>query len=59
MYAFAPVMTGAWQQHQVWDGTYTYDDLLDWHEMQSIKKENERRIRTYEEAVQKGMIQHG
>jgi hypothetical protein len=47
MYAFAPVMAGAWQQHQVWDGTYTYDDLMDWHEMQLVKNENERRYQEY------------
>lgn len=47
MFAYAPVMMGAWQQHQVWDGTYTYDDLLDWHEMQNVKNENERRLKEY------------
>lgn len=34
---------GDWQQHEIWDGTYTYDDLLDWHEYTVIKYENERR----------------
>jgi hypothetical protein len=47
MFAYAPVIAGAWQQHQVWDGTYNYDDLLDWHEMQSVKNENERRVQEY------------
>jgi hypothetical protein len=32
-----------WQQHQLWDGTYTLDDLLDAHEMMTVKNENERR----------------
>lgn len=42
-------MAGAWQQHQVFDGTYTFDDLLDWHEMQTVKNENEWRIQDYQE----------
>jgi hypothetical protein len=40
-------MANAWQQHQVWDGTYIYDDLLDWHEMQVVKGENEKRLREF------------
>ncbi|WP_423219680.1 DUF6889 family protein [Clostridium hydrogeniformans] len=32
-----------WKQHEVWDGTYTLDDLLDVHEMMAVKSENERR----------------
>lgn len=32
-----------WQQHQVWDGTYTLDDLLDAHEILAVKHENEQR----------------
>jgi hypothetical protein len=43
-------MAGAWQQHQVFDGTYTLDDLLDWIEMNDVKDENERRYREYMEA---------
>lgn len=42
-------MAGAWQQHEVWDGTYTFDDLLDWHEMQAVKLENQRRYDEYQE----------
>ncbi|WP_157261499.1 DUF6889 family protein [Paenibacillus sp. A3] len=42
-FVYAPVMTGIWQQHQVWDGTYTLDDLLDAHEMLEVRYENERR----------------
>jgi len=53
MYAYAPVMNGAWQQHQVWDGTYTFGDLLDWHEMFTVKNENERRVREWSENQQK------
>jgi hypothetical protein len=40
-------MAGDWQQHQVWDRTYIFDDLLDWHEMNAVKRENERRLREW------------
>jgi len=43
-FVFAPVMAGDWKQHETWDGTYTMDDLLDWHEMQAVKQENEQRF---------------
>ena len=36
-------MAGYWRQHELWDGTYTIDDLLDIHEMIIVKAENERR----------------
>jgi hypothetical protein len=32
-----------WKQHEVWDGTYTLDDLLDAHEMLAVAHENQRR----------------
>jgi uncharacterized protein DUF6889 len=42
-------MAGSWQQCQVWDGTYNIDDLLDWHEMQTVKLENQKRVRKWQE----------
>ena len=39
----APVMGKDWSQHQTWDGTYSIDDLLDWHEMAEVKAENQSR----------------
>jgi len=45
-------MAGTWQQHQVYDGTYSIDDLLDWHEMNMVKIENQDRWRKYQESVQ-------
>ena len=42
-FLFAPVMAGMWKQHELWDGTYSLDDLLDVHEMMVVKAENERR----------------
>ena len=38
-----PVIAGLWKQHELWDGTYTFDDLLDIIEVQQVKSENERR----------------
>ena len=32
-----------WKQHELWDGTYTLDDLLDITEMIRVMHENERR----------------
>ncbi len=42
-------MAGAWRQHEVFDGTYTFDDLLDWYEMRQVMDENKNRQRTAEE----------
>jgi len=41
------VSLGEWQQHQLWDGTYDLDDLLDFHEMISVREENKKRARDY------------
>jgi hypothetical protein len=38
-------MMGDWRQCEVRDGTYDIDDLLDWHEMTAVKRENDRRLR--------------
>ena len=42
-FLFLPVSAGIWEQHQLWDGTYTLDDLLDATELILIRRENERR----------------
>jgi hypothetical protein len=34
-----------WKQHELWDGTYTLDDLLDAAELIRVKHENEWRAR--------------
>ena len=34
---------GLWRQHELWDGTYTLDDLLDAVELIRIRRENETR----------------
>ena len=41
---FLPVAAGLWQQHELWDGTYTLDDLLDILEVLQVRQENERRM---------------
>jgi hypothetical protein len=51
MFAYAPVVDGSWKQHEVWDGTYTFKDLLDWHEMAQVKSENVARRREYEKSL--------
>lgn len=38
-----PVAAGMWRQHEMWDGTYTLDDLLDIIELIRVTRENERR----------------
>jgi len=40
---FLLVFLGFWQQHELWDGTYTLDDLLDIVELIRIHRENETR----------------
>ncbi len=42
-FLFLPVAAGMWQQHELWDGTYTLDDLLDIVELIRVKHENEWR----------------
>lgn len=42
-FAFLPVAAGLWKQHELWDGTYTFDDLLDIVEMIQVRNENEAR----------------
>ena len=42
-FAFLPVTVGMWRQHELWDGIYTLDDLLDAVEVIRVKRENERR----------------
>ena len=41
--AFLPVAAGLWRQHELWDGTYTLDDLLDAVELLQVMTENQRR----------------
>ncbi|MGP1365879.1 MAG: DUF6889 family protein [Schwartzia sp. (in: firmicutes)] len=49
---YAPVIAGRWRQHELWDGTYTLDDLLDVHEIMTVEQEN--RFRAEEAAEREG-----
>jgi hypothetical protein len=33
-----------WRQRELWDGTYTLDDLADYHEIMLVSAENQNRI---------------
>ena len=44
-FLFLPVAAGMWKQHELWDGTYTLDDLLDAIELIQVNRENEMRSR--------------
>ena len=41
-FLFLPVSAGMWQQHELWDGTYTIDDLLDAVELIAVKRAREQ-----------------
>ena len=43
------MIAGKWQQHELWDGTYTLADLLDMHEILAVEYENRRRAQEAEE----------
>ena len=42
-YLFAPVAAGLWRQCELYDGTYTFSDLADAHELMQVQAENARR----------------
>lgn len=42
-WVYAPVLARMWKQHELWDGTYTFKDLLDAHEIILVNNENRRR----------------
>ncbi len=42
-FLFLPVAAGMWRQHELWDGTYTLDELLDITELIRVRRENEER----------------
>jgi hypothetical protein len=45
-----------WKQHEVYDGTYNLNDLLDAHEILAVKSENQARAAEAIEREQKGGI---
>jgi len=40
LFLWRPVVEGWWKQREMWDGTYTFEDLLDVHEALDVKSEN-------------------
>ena len=40
-FLFLPVAAGLWRQHELWDGTYTLDDLLDAAELILVRRMRE------------------
>ena len=42
-YLFATVAAGLWRQCELYDGTYTFSDLADAHELMQVQAENARR----------------
>jgi len=42
-------VAGMWRQHEVWDGRYTFSDLMDAHEILIVREENKRRAEEYAE----------
>jgi len=42
-FLYGPVMAGFWTHRDLIENIYTFDDLLDAHEMLAVKHENERR----------------
>lgn len=40
-----------WKHHEVFDGTYTLEDLLDAHEIMAVIAENKRRAEAYAESL--------
>lgn len=45
-------MAGHWRQHELWDGTYTLDDLADMHEIMLVQAENEQIMQDYAKSRQ-------
>ena len=44
-FLFLPVAARLWRQHELWDGTYTLDDLFDAVELIQVQRDNEARAR--------------
>ncbi len=49
-----PVGAGLWKQHELWDGTYTAEDLVDVLEFLEIKDVNEKLYQEYVKLTQGG-----
>ena len=41
-----------WRQHELWDGTYTLDDLMDITEIIAVDQENKYRDQDYRDSLE-------
>ena len=46
-FLYMPVAAHYWKHHELWDGTYTIDDLFDIVEVIAVQRENEARYSEY------------
>lgn len=44
-FLMAPVTAGLWKQHETFDGTYDFDDLMDAHELMAVNAINAERAK--------------
>jgi hypothetical protein len=44
------VLAGLWRHHETFDGTYTFKDLMDAHELLDTKEANEVIAREWQES---------
>lgn len=52
-YLFRPVIAKLWTHKEAVDGTFTFADLMDAHEMLDVKAANEARFHAWREAQRK------
>lgn len=52
-YLFRPVVAGMWTHREAVDGTFTFTDLMDAHEVLDVKAANEARFHAWQEAQRK------
>ncbi len=45
--AWRPVAAGLWRQHEMFDGTYDVDDLVDVLEFLDVREENQSRYEAW------------
>ena len=41
------MLAGLWSHKEIFDGTYSFEDLLDAHELLNVRDENKRRLDDY------------
>ena len=52
-YLYRPVVAGMWTHSQAVDGTFTFADLMDVHELLDVKAANDLRFHHWQEAQRK------